>query len=491
MKIITNTYHYIIFVFILLSVSVLFMFYLQPIVFAEPSVLPAGEITGWGWTDTFGWISLNCVNVYAGENQGTLTNAHCLPSPNEYGVKLNEETGVVSGQAWSTNAGWIDFDPIIGTASVGSLPDVMGGDDYPYTVRMEVATRYLEGWAVAIFDDTDPNNNAWIRFRAGEDCVTGPLDAITEDNYCVRLNENGYLAGWAWSGGQNGLGWIRFDQDFSGGPYIKTQYSDIYSGGTVTGSRAPEGVYNATYCIISGGVSDITLSSSQSCLIGGVSIDFPDSEQNYSTSIVRIDIDSLKLIASSDDRYYDVEGVTPYSITELPNNSSLGGLVYYFTSSTGEGIDFQINNILRFSDAIGPGDLGSGTIVVDGDLYINSNLSYTSGTPDKLSDIASVAWIVLGDVYVDKSVEDVVGTFVVLGNGSAGSGKFYTGDDELDETPLPLQFKGMIVAKGIVLERTYFEGLAPAEIFDYDGRVLINTPLGLGNFIGYLPDWSR
>ncbi len=485
MKIFTNIYHYIVFTFVLLTVAVLFMFYMQPVVFAVPADLPDGEMTGWGWTDTFGWVSLNCINVYAGENDAHLTR-HCLSEGySDYAVELNAATGVMDGFAWSTNVGWIDFSPTVGAASIGSLPTVTGGDDYAHTVQLDVVSGYLEGWAVATFDDTDPNNNAWIRFRAADECNTVDPD---NTNYCVRLNENGYLAGWAWSGGEDGLGWIYFDETFSGGPYIKTQYSDIYSGGTISGSRAPEGAYNATYCIISGDAADITLSSSQSCLIGDIDIDFPDPTEAYNTAIVGVDLDYLEATSITDNEYYDISA-SSYVINELPNNTSLDGKVYYFTSTTVDNVDYTINGGLDFSDAITGS--GAGTIVIDGDLYIDGNIDYTSLVPDNLNEIASVSWVVLGNVYIDKSVTKLVGAFVVLGDGTASSGKFYTGDDELEENPLQLSFSGMVVAKQIVLERTYFTGLAPAEIFEYDGRVLLNTPPGLGNFVGYLPEWSR
>jgi hypothetical protein len=483
-KILTNTFHYIIIIFVLLTVSILFMFYLQPVAYAEPAVLPEGQITGWGWTDTFGWISLNCVNVYAGENDAQLT-GHCASDGNyeDYGVSLNAGTGVISGYAWSDSVGWIDFNPSVGAGSVGSLPTLSSGDDFAHTVQMDTDTGYLSGWAVATFNDTDPNNNAWIRFRAANDCNTlGP----DETNYCVRVNDNNYLTGWAWSGGDDGQGWIRFSESFSGGPYVQTKYGDIYSGESITGSRAPEGAYNATYCIVSRESDDtITLSSSKSCLLGDIDIEFPDPLQQFTTSIVDIDLVDLK----SNSELSSIEvNATNYSLSAIP--LQLDGGVYYFTTADGFSIDnYVIDSALSFQS--GGGSSGAGTIVVDGDLYIDQSISYQVGIPGNLNEIASIAWIVLGDVYIDKNVTEVVGTFIVLGDGGADSGKFYTGDDAGDPNPLQLEFGGMIVAKEIVLERTFFEGLAPAEIFEYDGRVLLNTPPGLGNFSGNLPAWSR
>jgi len=500
MKIFTNIYHYLVFIFILLTISVVFVFYFQPVVQAEPDVLTEGQITGWGWTDTYGWISLNCVNVYAGENLGEVID-HCDGSEwadlegnlgVDYGVSINTE-GAISGRAWADNIGWIDFDPDTSDPKIGSFPSTDDGL-YDYAVKMDTETGYLSGWATALVDMDDPNDNAWIRFREGT-CDTS-VDP-DEDNYCVRLNEKGYLVGWAWSEsetGEYGLGWIRFEQTFSGGAYLQTQYSDIYSGGTVTGSRAPEGEYNATYCILSGGDEDtINLSSSQACLLGNIDIDFPSaSEEFYQSSLVNLDLVGLKALAESSQTYFEIEGgdyniADPALTYRLPSDRQLDGQVYYFTG-VDDSTDFTVDNIISFQNGTSPNS-GAGTIIINGDLYINQDIDYLSSTANALNQVASIAWIVLGDVYIAPTVKKAAGTFIVLGNGDPGSGKFDTGNDSV--TPNQFTLEGMVIAKSIVLSRTYFVGLAPAEIFKYDGRVLVNTPPGLSNFAGYLPSWNR
>lgn len=487
MKIITHIFHYLLILVLGLAAIVWWLIASQPSIQAA---LDNGEITGWGWTDTVGWISLNCENVYAGENQGQLS-SHCDDS--NYGVIIDPDSGAISGQAWSSNIGWIDFNPTVGESSIGSLPTITGGDDFAYPVAMDSDTKELSGWAVATFSDFDPNNNAWIRFRAGNTCDTSVTPA--EDTYCVRQNDAGYLVGWAWSGGDNGLGWIRFEQTFSGGPYVKTEYSDVYSGGDIRGSRAPEGEYNATYCIISqSSASNITLSSSQACLVGNIDLDFPSTTNTYSTSIVEIDLDDLSSQATNNDTYFDITEGTSYDISQnLLNNGALNGAVYYFTSSDDSVSQWRLSEARAFSDAVGPNISGEGTIVIDGDLYIDQALTYNPGTPSDLSQIASVAWIVLGNVYIDPAVSEVVGTYVLLGDGTIASGKLFTGDDSSlnDGVGNQLVFSGMVIAKEIDFQRKYFVGLKAAEVFSYDGRTLVNTPPGLQNLAGYLPSWNR
>ncbi len=45
-------------------------------------------------------------------------------------------------------------------------------------------------------------------------------------------------------------------------------------------------------------------------------------------------------------------------------------------------------------------DGGSGTIVIDGNLYINADIFYRSGAPSSIKSIAALGWIVRGSVYI-------------------------------------------------------------------------------------------
>ncbi|KKT45950.1 MAG: hypothetical protein UW39_C0035G0006 [Parcubacteria group bacterium GW2011_GWC2_44_17] len=45
-------------------------------------------------------------------------------------------------------------------------------------------------------------------------------------------------------------------------------------------------------------------------------------------------------------------------------------------------------------------DGGSGTIVIDGNLYINADIFYGSGAPSSIKSIAALGWIVRGSVYI-------------------------------------------------------------------------------------------
>lgn len=61
----------------------------------------SGELTGYAWNDTIGWISFNCDQEdHGGPNV-------CVPTP--YGVSIEGTTGDFSGNAWNDTVGWINF----------------------------------------------------------------------------------------------------------------------------------------------------------------------------------------------------------------------------------------------------------------------------------------------------------------------------------------------------------------------------------------------
>lgn len=83
------------------------------------------NLGGWVWSDTIGWISLNCLN------DGT-----CGTSA--YGVNADTGTGVLSGYAWSDNVGWVSFN----SADLSGCPSG--------TCSARLSGNALQGWARAL-----------------------------------------------------------------------------------------------------------------------------------------------------------------------------------------------------------------------------------------------------------------------------------------------------------------------------------------------------
>jgi type II secretory pathway pseudopilin PulG len=68
-----------------------------------------GNLSLWGWSETYGWISFSCTT--GGSNGENI----CATS--NYKVTINPSTGEWDGYAWSENIGWISFNCKTGGAS--------------------------------------------------------------------------------------------------------------------------------------------------------------------------------------------------------------------------------------------------------------------------------------------------------------------------------------------------------------------------------------
>jgi hypothetical protein len=88
--------------------------------------------------------------------------------------------------AWSTNAGWINFNPTHGGVTVYA--------------------DHLEGYAWA-------ENVGWIRLGAYTGGDPHHCDNTTKDNYGVNNDGSGNLSGYAWS---TNVGWINFNPTHGG-----------------------------------------------------------------------------------------------------------------------------------------------------------------------------------------------------------------------------------------------------------------------------------
>lgn len=140
----------------------------------------SGEITGYLWSDTIGWISLNC------SNHGTCGTSNYKLSVDAYGA--------VSGYAWSENIGWV-------TAESASLT---GCPTAPCTARFESGS--LAGWLKAVSGGS-AESGGWDGFISLSG--TSPAYGIS--------NSGGSLSGYAW--GSTVVGWL--DAQYAATTYIE------------------------------------------------------------------------------------------------------------------------------------------------------------------------------------------------------------------------------------------------------------------------------
>jgi len=125
----------------------------------------------------------------------------------------------------------------------------------------------------------------------------------------------------------------------------------------------------------------------------------------------------------------------------------------------------------------------------------------------KFRNLASVAWIIKGDLKIAPEVKELAGNFIVIGNGSicsadpevsspadAGCGQIFS-CGSLTECDGRLTVLGLMMARKFYFKRDLTEAekkeavIQGSELIIYDGRLLANTPPGLGDFAQALPIW--
>src|SRR3989344_5263816 len=459
------------------------------------------KLLGWAWSANFGWLSLNnktCSYLYP-----SLPPETCGPQNIIYYSQSSVDNDIL-GWAWSDNIGWVCF---------GKTCNGQGGAAPPGGWKAEIASADLGqenpriiGWGKIL----SLGNDGWISLTCENDAL-----ACTNSNYQVRLIQRDFeyfplgnppttteqrltLNSFAWNGNSsgNGAGWIEFNSRVSPiSPWLQTKYSDIYGRRDISGVAPPPG-YNATFRILAGGSA--TNFSSARGLDFWVDpnfgpINFPTPETRYANVLGKLDIDSLLCDFGGAGTCKNQGGKTVVDLTapgqDLSGNENLGGKIYY---SNG---DLTTNNPIQFLNGQNFAD-GSGTIIVNGNLTINADITYdaASGSFTKFRNLASAAWIVKGDLRIDGGVKKLAGNFIVLGNGLssceppvAGCGQIFSCFSGVCSDQLAVS--GLMMARRFNFERQYLDQLEGSELIIYDGRLLANTPPGLGDFAQALPIW--
>jgi hypothetical protein len=373
------------------------------------------------------------------------------------------------------------------TCFTQSLPDMC---DKTFDTQCFNDVKYPVG-ALCTQSDTQKCDEC-IEYSDGTKTITscGGCPMCYTHGVAIDYDQN-RLVGWAWNSFGNGIGWVHFTPStaYSIGPWLQTELGNVYAEGDVGSQqtfRAPDNQYNATYQIVtSGQVVNFNTQSGADFVREGVErISFPTIDSGFSNFLGRLDLKGLGV-----GQYGEVKEInTPVSIEKV-----LGGKVYVH-----EG-DMVISKS-DFGDALvfGTGSVAqpdaSGTIIVNGDLLIDTNIQYDASVPLlNIEYLPSVSWIVKGSVIISSDVRELSGSFIVLGDGTAcetsavGSscGQFITGSSEQS-----LDVYGLVMARSFILQRFYFNENRGAERFLYDGRASANPPPGLGDAVQSLPEWN-
>ena len=487
------------------------------------------KMLGWAWSSNFGWLSLNddnCLVKYLDPKLQAQNPDICRTQTVNYYVQITANDEVI-GYAWSDNIGWICF----GSRCSGNpLPGVSPNTSLIIDPQ-EPESPQVKGWAKA----EGFNDNGWFSLNCENDNSCGTVKYQTRliksdfDGTCSKttsvhcidssacpageecLREQRFtLSGWAWNdnNGTWGLGWLQFNSAINEIlPWLQTKYGDIYALRGITGEQAPG--YNATYRILANDTI-VNFSSAQGTDDWWIDrefgpLNFPMPQTRYSNALGQLDVNGLicKFDPGSS-TCINKYGKTVVDLVQQPLNSQqlLGGKIYY-----NEG-DLIIDSSVEFVNGSGFND-GSGTIIIKGDLIINSDVTYhDSDDLTRFRNLASVAWIVLGDLKISADVPagtggKLAGNFIVIGNGEkscspdsdvevAGCGQIYS-CGSLAGCNKRLTVSGLMMARKFFLKRTFTAAeetpVQGSEIIIYDGRLLANTPPGLGNFANALPIW--
>jgi hypothetical protein len=187
--------------------------------------------------------------------------------------------------------------------------------------------------------------------------------------------------------------------------------------------------------------------------------------------------------------------------------SGIAGRVFYYPGN------LTVDSLSPIIVAAGRnGESGAGIIYVNGNLTINKDITYASTGVNRLKHIPSLVWIVRGDVIIDPTVENLAGTFIVIGDGdphtcpaivsannppaSKGCGRFSTGNDSsILAGPQSLTVSGHVLARQFLFQRSYSavdtkNKTLPSETFIADGRLQANPPDGLTDLSRTLPKFN-
>ena len=160
-----------------------------------PCVGSGGNVSGYLWSSTVGWISLNC-------NQGSATGGNdCGISSYSVNVTPNSatKTGLFSGYAWSPNIGWVSFNPLdVSSCGAGAASSTSPGAQAKIDFSTGTSTSgQLSGWARALSGDS----TTW------DGCIS--LRGSGYGATATASSSNIYnLGGYGW--GDINVGWVSF-----------------------------------------------------------------------------------------------------------------------------------------------------------------------------------------------------------------------------------------------------------------------------------------
>jgi hypothetical protein len=413
------------------------------------SLVPAdnnkGEIKGYAWSSSLGYM---CFGSTCAKDNGSATPP----------ITSNELTASYACKGSTCHTTGIDPLLDVQPDKVGlacstnaDCNDVLNSCYDDGNTSCDQATEAdVTGWA-----KINSKDDGWVSLNSlnsGNDPQIKPYGLKILFNQCFDTNGNPtsietdcpapkdkytVLSGWAWhqAGGSDiitpsnpsktayGVGWLCFNNEHCTSeseilfPYVYGQGGDVFSQGNIqTMFPPPVGMQNASYLIHVGGskigANFRTACTNSTCKDTKLVLNLPSTttapgdEDSYNFKLGRFDFNGLATqVGGTTKNAYNFEVVKSFPPV-TGGSTSLAGKVYVVDTT------YTINDVLTINNGVGTS--GAGTIIVQGDLIVNNDIKYETGSVAR-KQLASVVWFVLGDVKVAANVKEMAGTYIVLG----------------------------------------------------------------------------
>lgn len=162
-----------------------------------------GNILGWDWSGSINDAENGCsISVEDCGNLGwfSLSSKNDPANTVQYGVTIPDTDGPLIGEAWSSNVGWVNFQPVSGFPNSNCSPSPC-----PQYGAQRIGNNF-SGWALI---ESFQGNNSSQNTGGAEGWIK--MSGVSNDgtDYGVVIDPiTGIISGKAWSGE---IGWIEFD----------------------------------------------------------------------------------------------------------------------------------------------------------------------------------------------------------------------------------------------------------------------------------------
>src|SRR3989339_111612 len=238
------------------------------------------------------------------------------------------------------------------------------------------------------------------------DADTMPACTFISNTADARGKTGGATSSWNMSTLSNTISHLAGSSNVDPG-FLQTQQGNVHSNASICFSQAPPtGFFVSDYFVTAAGT--ISAATPTLARLGDnyVKSGFYEIDRNPATSgFALLDYSKLNTLATGSTMTGECNVFGLFGTTGTIN---LNGQVYRCKAGLG-GTDFNRDDILANGDLVIDAPVlinnngGSGTIIVDGNLFINNDIKYVdSGNLANVASLASLGWVVRGNIYIKE-----------------------------------------------------------------------------------------